>query len=169
MRDSPGGTHSHEGYLTDPSTSVFLNVAHAHGFLLLQYFYEEQLHRMECLSQESVSFADVLSQMTDMLQPQVWSGRDAQQLDWQYLRCVAMSWWPVALLIPCHWLEDVGLPRDVPGTGQGWAWGSCDWFVERGRRLGVARHVADPCQLQALSLTSPPAHLTIAAAALAAA
>ncbi|GAB4813663.1 hypothetical protein N2152v2_000709 [Parachlorella kessleri] len=36
----------------------------------LLYFYEEQLHRMECLSQESVSFADVLSQMTDMLQPQ---------------------------------------------------------------------------------------------------
>lgn len=36
----------------------------------LMYFYEEQLHRMECLSQESVSFSDVLAQMSDMLQPQ---------------------------------------------------------------------------------------------------
>lgn len=37
----------------------------------LQYFYEEQLHRMECLSQESVSFTDVLAQMSDMLEPAV--------------------------------------------------------------------------------------------------
>jgi hypothetical protein len=37
----------------------------------MQYFYEEQLHRMECLSQESVSFTDVLAQMCDMLEPQV--------------------------------------------------------------------------------------------------
>eukprot|EP00887_Chlorella_sp_A99_P001590 scaffold8.g1590.t1 len=36
----------------------------------LTYFYEEQLHRMECLSQESVSFDDVMSQLRDMLEPE---------------------------------------------------------------------------------------------------
>ena len=40
----------------------------------LQYFYEEQLHRMECLSQESVGFTDVLAQMSDMLEPKVGIG-----------------------------------------------------------------------------------------------
>ena len=35
-----------------------------------QYFYEEQLHRMECLSQEPVLFEDVLCQMTDMINPE---------------------------------------------------------------------------------------------------
>ncbi|KAK9806607.1 hypothetical protein WJX73_008526 [Symbiochloris irregularis] len=33
------------------------------------YFYEEQLHRMELMSQEPVLFEDVLCQMHDMLQP----------------------------------------------------------------------------------------------------
>lgn len=37
----------------------------------LQYFYEEQLHRMECLSQEPVLFEDVLCQIHDMIQPEV--------------------------------------------------------------------------------------------------
>ena len=36
-----------------------------------QYFYEEQLHRMECLSQEPVLFEDVLCQIHDMVQPAV--------------------------------------------------------------------------------------------------
>ena len=36
----------------------------------LVWFYEEQLGRMECLSQETVSFEDVLSQMQDMLNPE---------------------------------------------------------------------------------------------------
>ncbi|KAL4422182.1 hypothetical protein ABPG77_006423 [Micractinium sp. CCAP 211/92] len=35
----------------------------------LLYFYEEQLHRMECLSQESVSFDDIMAQMQDMINP----------------------------------------------------------------------------------------------------
>lgn len=35
----------------------------------LLYFYEEQLHRMECLSQESVAFPDILAQMQDMIAP----------------------------------------------------------------------------------------------------
>ena len=30
--------------------------------LVVQYFYEEQLHRMECLAQEPVLFEDVLCQ-----------------------------------------------------------------------------------------------------------
>ena len=37
--------------------------------LSVQYFYEEQLHRMECLAQEPVLFEDVLCQMHDMIQP----------------------------------------------------------------------------------------------------
>ena len=40
----------------------------------MQYFYEEQLHRMECLSQEPVAFADVLCQLHDMLSPEVKRG-----------------------------------------------------------------------------------------------
>ena len=39
------------------------------AFCNSQYFYEEQLHRMECLSQEPVLFEDVLCQMHDMIQP----------------------------------------------------------------------------------------------------
>lgn len=35
----------------------------------VQYFYEEQLHRMELMSQEPVLFEDVMCQMHDMLQP----------------------------------------------------------------------------------------------------
>jgi len=35
----------------------------------MQFFYEEQLQRMECLSQEPVLFEDILCQMTDMIKP----------------------------------------------------------------------------------------------------
>jgi len=35
----------------------------------LLWFYEEQLSRMECLSQETVAFDDVMAQMHDMVQP----------------------------------------------------------------------------------------------------
>jgi hypothetical protein len=56
---------------------LYADLGHAHGWRLLsplsrcvaQYFYEEQLHRMECLSQEPVLFEDVLCQMHDMIQP----------------------------------------------------------------------------------------------------
>jgi len=44
------------------------------GFLNAQdmlHFYQEQLHRMECLSQEIVSFADVLTQLTDLADPAI--------------------------------------------------------------------------------------------------
>ncbi|XP_048337449.2 serine/threonine protein phosphatase 2A regulatory subunit B''alpha [Ziziphus jujuba] len=35
----------------------------------LQFFYEEQLHRMECLAQEPVLFEDILCQIIDMVAP----------------------------------------------------------------------------------------------------
>ncbi|CAI9773981.1 unnamed protein product [Fraxinus pennsylvanica] len=35
----------------------------------MQFFYEEQLHRMECMAQEPVLFEDILCQMVDMICP----------------------------------------------------------------------------------------------------
>lgn len=35
----------------------------------LRHFYDEQLHRMECLSQEPVLFEDIMCQMVDMIKP----------------------------------------------------------------------------------------------------
>ncbi|XP_027364024.1 probable serine/threonine protein phosphatase 2A regulatory subunit B''delta isoform X1 [Abrus precatorius] len=35
----------------------------------LQFFYEEQLHRMECMAQEPVLFEDILCQIIDMIKP----------------------------------------------------------------------------------------------------
>ncbi|KAB2067670.1 hypothetical protein ES319_A09G244200v1 [Gossypium barbadense] len=36
----------------------------------LQFFYEEQLHRMECMAQETVLFEDILCQIVDMIRPE---------------------------------------------------------------------------------------------------
>ncbi|CAN1192881.1 Probable serine/threonine protein phosphatase 2A regulatory subunit B''delta [Linum perenne] len=36
----------------------------------MQYFYEEQLHRMGCMSQETVPFEDILCQIVDMISPE---------------------------------------------------------------------------------------------------
>ncbi|XP_073001645.1 serine/threonine protein phosphatase 2A regulatory subunit B''beta-like [Typha latifolia] len=36
----------------------------------MQFFYEEQLHRMECMAQEPVLFEDILCQMIDMIKPE---------------------------------------------------------------------------------------------------
>ncbi|KAK4425240.1 Serine/threonine protein phosphatase 2A regulatory subunit B''beta [Sesamum alatum] len=36
----------------------------------MQFFYEEQLHRMECMAQEPVLFEDILCQMVDMIHPE---------------------------------------------------------------------------------------------------
>ncbi|XP_008785215.2 serine/threonine protein phosphatase 2A regulatory subunit B''beta-like isoform X1 [Phoenix dactylifera] len=36
----------------------------------MQFFYEEQLHRMECMTQEPVLFEDILCQMIDMIAPE---------------------------------------------------------------------------------------------------
>jgi hypothetical protein len=37
----------------------------------MQYFYEEQLHRMECMALEPVPFEDILCQIVDMIAPEV--------------------------------------------------------------------------------------------------
>ena len=37
----------------------------------MQFFYEEQLHRMECMAQEAVLFEDILCQLIDMIGPEV--------------------------------------------------------------------------------------------------
>lgn len=37
----------------------------------MQYFYDEQLHRMECMAQEPVLFEDIVCQMADMIGPKV--------------------------------------------------------------------------------------------------
>nr|KJB10002.1 hypothetical protein B456_001G179600 [Gossypium raimondii] len=37
----------------------------------MQFFYEEQLHRMECMAQEPVLFEDILCQIIDMIAPEV--------------------------------------------------------------------------------------------------
>merc|ERR1719456_791246 len=37
----------------------------------MQYFYEEQVQRLECLNYETISFADVLCQVSDMISPKV--------------------------------------------------------------------------------------------------
>ncbi|CAN1271395.1 Probable serine/threonine protein phosphatase 2A regulatory subunit B''delta [Linum perenne] len=36
----------------------------------MQFFYEEQLHRMECMAQEPVTFEDILCQIIDMIGPE---------------------------------------------------------------------------------------------------
>ncbi|CAN8277112.1 unnamed protein product [Cochlearia groenlandica] len=36
----------------------------------MQFFYEEQLHRMECMAQEAVLFEDILCQIIDMIGPE---------------------------------------------------------------------------------------------------
>ena len=40
----------------------------------MQFFYEEQLHRMECMAQEPVLFEDILCQIVDMIGPEVTPG-----------------------------------------------------------------------------------------------
>ncbi|KAG8479032.1 hypothetical protein CXB51_029874 [Gossypium anomalum] len=37
----------------------------------MQFFYEEQLHRMECMAQEPVLFEDILCQIIDMIKPEL--------------------------------------------------------------------------------------------------
>ena len=44
----------------------------------MQFFYEEQLHRMECMAQEPVLFEDILCQIVDMVFPEVNSQQDCR-------------------------------------------------------------------------------------------
>ncbi|KAL9235158.1 hypothetical protein vseg_009945 [Gypsophila vaccaria] len=37
----------------------------------MQFFYEEQLHRIECMAHEPVLFEDILCQIIDMIKPEV--------------------------------------------------------------------------------------------------
>ena len=66
---------SEEDKTTDTALDYWFRAIDLNGDELLTpdelvWFYEEQLGRMECLSQETVSFEDVLSQMQDMLNPE---------------------------------------------------------------------------------------------------
>jgi len=59
---------------TDPALEYWFRSCDVDGDGLINaqdmlHFYQEQLHRMECLSQEIVSFEDVLTQLTDMVEP----------------------------------------------------------------------------------------------------
>lgn len=37
----------------------------------MHHFYEEQVHRVECMAQEPVLFEDIVCQMSDMIKPKV--------------------------------------------------------------------------------------------------
>lgn len=54
----------------------------------MQFFYEEQLHRMECMAQEPVLFEDILCQMVDMIAPEVTFSLDIK------LYCYYLHFWP---------------------------------------------------------------------------
>lgn len=66
---------SEEDKTTDAALDYWFRAVDLNGDELLTpdelvWFYEEQLGRMECLSQETVTFEDVLAQMQDMLNPE---------------------------------------------------------------------------------------------------
>ena len=47
---------------------------HGNGVLVsheLEHFYQEQSHRIECLNQDPVQFEDILTQLTDMVHPEM--------------------------------------------------------------------------------------------------
>ena len=55
----------------------------------MQFFYEEQLHRMECMAQEPVLFEDILCQIVDMIGPEV---------DPLVVSFIVIDWWHFPLL-----------------------------------------------------------------------
>ena len=57
----------------------------------MQFFYEEQLHRMECMAQEAVLFEDILCQMIDMIGPEVQ----------QYISCFLLSIFSIVTEVVC--------------------------------------------------------------------
>eukprot|EP00268_Persea_americana_P021292 TRINITY_DN2124_c0_g1_i7.p1 TRINITY_DN2124_c0_g1~~TRINITY_DN2124_c0_g1_i7.p1 ORF type:complete len:541 (+),score=106.02 TRINITY_DN2124_c0_g1_i7:755-2377(+) len=66
---------SEEDKSSEPSLEYWLKCIDLDGNGLLtpnemQFFYEEQLHRMECMAQEPVLFEDILCQMVDMIGPE---------------------------------------------------------------------------------------------------
>ncbi|XP_065873891.1 serine/threonine protein phosphatase 2A regulatory subunit B''alpha [Euphorbia lathyris] len=65
---------SEEDKLAEPSLEYWFRCIDLDGNGVLtpnelQFFYEEQLHRMECMAQEPVLFEDILCQIVDMIAP----------------------------------------------------------------------------------------------------
>ncbi|KAE8687182.1 endoribonuclease L-PSP family protein [Hibiscus syriacus] len=63
-----------ENKLSEPSLEYWFKCIDLDGNGILtcnemQFFYEEQLHRMECMGQEPVFFEDILCQIIDMIKP----------------------------------------------------------------------------------------------------
>ncbi|MBA0844038.1 hypothetical protein Goarm_001168, partial [Gossypium armourianum] len=67
----------------------------------MQFFYEEQLHRMECMAQEPVLFEDILCQMIDMIKPQL--------VKTDYFTCLTIE-------ISCLQDESYIMLRDLKGS-----------------------------------------------------
>ncbi|XP_058094615.1 serine/threonine protein phosphatase 2A regulatory subunit B''beta-like isoform X1 [Magnolia sinica] len=66
---------SEEDKSSEPGLEYWFKCIDLDGNLVLtpnemQFFYEEQLHRMECMAQEPVLFEDILCQMVDMIGPE---------------------------------------------------------------------------------------------------
>ncbi|KAI5566774.1 hypothetical protein BDE02_13G043400 [Populus trichocarpa] len=66
---------SEEDKSSDPSLEYWFKCIDLDGNGILtrnemQFFYEEQLHRMECMAQEPVLFEDILCQIIDMIGPE---------------------------------------------------------------------------------------------------
>ncbi|KAJ4722736.1 Serine/threonine-protein phosphatase 2A regulatory subunit B'' subunit alpha [Melia azedarach] len=66
---------SEEDKSSDPALEYWFKCIDLDGNGLLtpnemQFFYEEQLHRMECMAQEPVLFEDILCQIVDMIGPE---------------------------------------------------------------------------------------------------
>ncbi|KAK9146406.1 hypothetical protein Sjap_006309 [Stephania japonica] len=66
---------SEEDKSSEPSLEYWFKCIDLDGNGLLtpnemQFFYEEQLHRMECMAQEPVLYEDILCQMVDMIGPE---------------------------------------------------------------------------------------------------
>lgn len=51
----------------------------------MQFFFEEQLHRMECITQEPVLFNDILCQIIDMIGPEVRGFSNHNMVVWFFL------------------------------------------------------------------------------------
>ncbi|QDZ20266.1 regulatory subunit of protein phosphatase 2A [Chloropicon primus] len=67
---------SEEDKTTEASISYWFRCLDLAGNMVLvshelEHFYQEQAHRIQCLNQEPISFEDILTQLTDMLHPEM--------------------------------------------------------------------------------------------------
>ena len=65
-----------EDKMNEPSINYWFRCLDLDGNMVLvshelEHFYSEQAQRIECLNQEPVSFEDILTQLTDMLHPEI--------------------------------------------------------------------------------------------------